>query len=313
MPDEVPADIGLLIAAEEHPVREDDRALPGALERRDQVEEKRIIAVLRRRDAILKAFELVVLRVEPVRPGFGGEGRICDREVELLQAPVGVLEVRVGKGIAAPDLRPRMAVEDHIHPRQRPGGVIHLLAVDRDSPRGFVTRLEEEGPRPAGRVVEGLVLAGIRTDADHTGDDPRDLGRGVELPFALARLGGEMPHQVLVGITEQIVALGAVCPEVQAVEDRHQFGEAVLHLFPAPELRLIVEISLVDDPLEPVRLCEPADNLVDLIPDLLVALQPHHIGEASSFRHLDDRVLLPRVLIGDVFYEEQREYVILVL
>ena len=35
------------------------------------------------------------------------------------------------------------------------------------------------------------------------------------MPLALAALGGEVPHQVFVGISEQVVAVGAVAPEVE--------------------------------------------------------------------------------------------------
>jgi hypothetical protein len=52
-------------------------------------------------------------------------------------------------------------------------------------------------------------------DADDLGHDPRDLGRGVELALALARLGGEVAHQVLVGIAQDVVAFGAVAAEIQ--------------------------------------------------------------------------------------------------
>ncbi len=313
VPDEIAADVGLLVAAEEHPVREDDRALSGALERRDQVEEERIIAVLRRRDAVLEAPELVVCWIEAVRPGLGGKRGIRGREVEFLQAAVGILEIWVGKRVATPYHRARLTVEDHIHPRQCPGGVVHLLTVYRDTTRGFVARLQQQGPGSGGGVVDGLILARIGIDTDHPGNDPRDLGGGVELPLALARLRSKMPHQVFVSVAEQIVALGTVRPEVQTLEDRHQSGEPVLHLLAPPEFILVVEVGLVDDPLEAVRLCEIADDLVDLIADLLVALQPHHVGEAPSFGHLDDRVRLPGILIGDVFHEQQREDVILVL
>ncbi len=313
LPDQVPPDIALPVTPEEHTVREDDRALPGALQRRDQVEEERIVAVLRRRDAVLKPPELVTLRVEAARPGLGREGRICNRKVKLLQAPVGILEVRVCERIVAPDLGTRMIMEEHIHPREGPGGVVHLLAVYRYPPGSLIGRLEEEGARPAGRVVEGLVLARIRADADHLRDDPGDLGRRVELPLALPRLGGEVPHQVLVGVAEQVVALGAVCPEVKPLKYRHKPGEAVLHLFSPPELRLVVEVRLVDDAPEIVCFREPADDLVDPIADLLVALQFHHIGETSTLRHHDDRVLPSSVPVGDVLHKQQREDVVLVL
>ena len=37
----------------------------------------------------------------------------------------------------------------------------------------------------------------------------------VELPLALAALGGEVPHEVFVGIAEDVVVLGTVLREIQ--------------------------------------------------------------------------------------------------
>ena len=93
-PDDLAADVGLGAAAEQHAVRQDDRALAGALEAGEDVEQKGVVAVLRRRDAELEALELVVGRVEAVAPRLGRERRIGDDEVEGLERAVCVLEVR---------------------------------------------------------------------------------------------------------------------------------------------------------------------------------------------------------------------------
>jgi hypothetical protein len=42
-----------------------------------------------------------------------------------------------------------------------------------------------------------------------------DVGRGVELAFACAGFGGEMPHQVFVSVTENGVVVGAFRGEVE--------------------------------------------------------------------------------------------------
>ena len=55
-----------------------------------------------------------------------------------------------------------------------------------------VSRLDEERPGAAGRVVHGVIPPGVRADPDHLGHDAGDLRRGVELPLALARLGREV-------------------------------------------------------------------------------------------------------------------------
>ena len=61
-------------------------------------------------------------------------------------------------------------------------------------------------------------LALVRAaDADDLGHDARDFRRGIELALALARLGGEVAHQVFIGVAQQVVTLGAVAAEVQAL------------------------------------------------------------------------------------------------
>ena len=122
-----------------------------------------------------------------------------------------------------------------------------------------------------------------------------------------------MAHQVLVGIAQEVVALGPVGAEVEAVEDRDQLGQPVLHLLARAELALFVEVGLVNDALEIVGLGEPANDLVDLVADLLVALELHHVGEAAAGGHLDQRVAHARVLVRHVLREQQREDVVLVL
>jgi len=294
-------------------VGQNDRALALALERLDEVQQKGVIAVLGGRDAVLETVELVVGGVEPVRPGFGGKRRIGDGEVEGFQGAVRVLEVGIGEGVSTPEKGRGVAVQDHVHPGQRPGGVVHLLAVDGDAARGFVGRLEQQRAGAARRVVNGLVLGRLGTNADNLGHDARDFGRRVELAFALAGLGGEVPHQVLVGVAEQVVAFCAVGPEVEAVEDRDELGEAVLHLLAAAELVLVVEVGLVNDALKIVGLGQLADNRVDLVADLLVALQGNHVGESAALRDLDDVVLLSGVLVRHVLYEQQCKDIVLVL
>ena len=206
-----------------------------------------------------------------------------------------------------------MAVQEHVHPGERPGGVVHLLTVDGDAVGRLVGRLEQQRAGAAGRIVEGLVGAGIGSEPDHLRHDARDFGRGVELALALARLGREVPHQVLVGVAQEVVALGPVGAEVEAFEDGDQLGEPVLHLLARPELRGVVEVGLVDDPLEVVGLGEIADDLVDPVADLLVALELHHVGEAAALGHHDDRIRPAGVPVRDVLHEEQGQDVVLVL
>ena len=90
------------------------------------------------------------------------------------------------------------------------------LPFDGDALPGLGGHLQKQRARAAGRVVGGGGHPRVvRRDADHPGDDPADLRGGVELPLALAALGGEVPHQVLVGVPEDVVVVGAVLGEVE--------------------------------------------------------------------------------------------------
>ena len=122
-----------------------------------------------------------------------------------------------------------------------------------------------------------------------------------------------MPHQVLVGVAEQVVALGADAAEVEVVEDRDQLGEPVLHLLALAELLLVVEVGQVDDLLQVVGLGEPADDLVDLVADLLVALERDHVVERAARRDVDQAVRVGLRLVRHVLHEQQRQDVVLVL
>ena len=46
-----------------------------------------------------------------------------------------------------------------------------------------------------------------------------DFRQGVELSLALSGLGREVPHQVLVGVAQEVVAVCAVGAEIEPLED----------------------------------------------------------------------------------------------
>ena len=166
-----------------------------------------------------------------------------------------------------------------------PGGDVVLLAVDGElGGAGFVGRLDEQRAGAAGGVVDGGLaqLAGA-LDADHLRHDPRHLGRGVELALALAAFGGEVAHQVLVGVAQQVVALGPVGAKVEAVEDRHQLRQPVLHLLARAELALVVEVGLVDDPLRSLAAASFAMILLILSPISLSPLSATMSAKLAPF------------------------------
>lgn len=197
-------------------------------------------------------------------------------------------------------------MQDHVHLREGPGCVIHFLSVDADAVGCFIGGFQQQGAGAACRIIEGLVAARPGgSNADDFCDDARDLGGRIELPFTLAGLGSKMWHGVLVRVTEQVMAFGAVRAEIKGVEDTHQFREPVLHLLPAAEFTFVIEICRINDTFEVIRLGESCDDFVDFIADVLMALECYYIGEPAAFWH-DERAVRPGIFIRDIFHKQQR-------
>ena len=179
-------------------------------------------------------------------------------------------------------------MQDHVHPGEAGGGGILFLPVERDlhvfAVAGFVADFEEQRAGAARRIIDGGVVGGVGVaDAENLRDDAADLGGRVELALALAALGGEVPHEILVGVAEKVVAIGAVLREIErrVLEDGDEVGEALHHLLAAAELVRVVEVRHVG---QIVRLRERAEDLlVDLVADVGLALERDHVGEARAF------------------------------
>ena len=221
----------------------------------------------------------------------------------------------VGRGqrVALPDFRRLVAVQNHVHARQGGGGVVHLLPVDAQAGGGFVGDLDEQRTGATGRVVDGVPRRGLPPGDDDFRHHPRDLGGGVELSLALAALRGEVAHQVLVSVAQQVVPFGAVGAQVNSLEDADQFAQAVHHLLAAAQFALVVEIGDGNHAAQIVGIRQFADDFVDFIADFRAPLQAHHVPERSALRDLDGRQRVALVLVRDVFDEEQGQDVILVL
>jgi hypothetical protein len=197
--------------------------------------------------------------------------------------------------------------------RARPCGVF-LLPVKGDCGAGLVAHLEEQRARPAGWIVDSGSSAGLGvTDADDLRHDAADLGGRVELPLTLATLGGEVPHQVFVGVAQNVVTLGAVLGEVEGrvLEDGDQVREPINLVLPIAELGRIVKVRKIG---ELVGIGQRGDDLlVDLVADVALALERDHVLEAGARRDRDRRVGLAGVFVADVLDKQQHEDIILVL
>ena len=140
----------------------------------------------------------------------------------------------------------------------------------------------------------------------------------VELPLALAALAGEVPHEIFVGVAEDVVMLGAVLREIQLrlLEDGDKVGKA-LHLGrPLAEFIRVVEVRKIGTGEARIGVDERLDHLrIDLVADVAVALEGDHVLEAGPLRNRDRRGEIVRVavFVGDVLDEQHEQDVVLVL
>jgi hypothetical protein len=122
-----------------------------------------------------------------------------------------------------------------------------------------------------------------------------------------------VPHQVLVGVAKQVVALSSRATEVEVIEDGDELGEAVLHLLALAELLLVVEVGLVDDVAQPVGFGELGDVLIDRSPISLSPLSGEHVIEGTASRYIDQTIWIRLGFVGDKLHKQKRQDVVLVL
>jgi len=205
-------------------------------------------------------------------------------------------------------------VQDHVHAGEAAGGRVLFLPVKGDFRSCLVPDLEQQGARAARRVINGRGVGSARlADADDFGHDPANFGGGIELPLTLATLSGKMPHQVFVGITKDVVPISLVLREVEflLLKNGDEVGQPVHHLFAGAELCGVVEVRHVG---KFVGTGQRGDYLlVDLVPDVRLAFESNHVGEAGPFGDLNGGKGNAGVFIADVLDEQEDEDVILVL
>ena len=207
-----------------------------------------------------------------------------------------------------------VVVQNHVHARQAGSRRILLLTVQRDVGLRRIAHFQQERTGAAGRVVDGGGVGRLRTaDADDLRHDAAHFGRRVELTLALAAFGGEMAHQVFVGVAEDVVALRAIFTKVErlVLEDGNQIGEPVDDLLTAAEFARIVKIRHVR---QLVGLGQRSDDFfVDLVADVGPALEGDHVLEAGAVGHRNRCVRLADEFVRNIFDEQQDEHVVLVL
>ena len=127
-----------------------------------------------------------------------------------------------------------------------------------------------------------------------------------------------MPHQVLVGVAEDVVVVGAVLREIELrlLKDADEVGQAIDHRLTFTELVRVVEVGEVAAGESRVGVNERLDDLgVDLVADVALALERDHVFEARALRDSDGRgeVAAVSVLVGDVLDEQHEQDIVLVL
>ena len=313
--DQVPADVGLGIAPKQNTVRQNAGAFAGAFQRAHDVQQIGVIALLgRRRAEMLEALVRVVERVDAGAPAFVAERRIGDDIVEGFELAVIAGKKRISQRVALLDQGRRVVVQDHIHARQAGGGGVFFLPVERDLGAGFVAHFQQQRTGTAGRVINGGVVRRVRiANADDLRHDAADLGGRVELALALAALGGEVTHQVFVGIAKNVITFRAVLAEIERLvfKDGDQVGETLDNLRAAAQLAGIIKVRHVR---QLVGIGQRRDDLlVDLVANVGLTLERDHVLEAGAFGNRNRRVRNAGVFVADVFDEQQHEDIVLVL
>ncbi len=297
---------------------QDDSGAAGGFEALDDVEHPGVVAVFGWRHPIAgEALVGVLVGVDAVGPAFVAEGRVGDDEIELFE--VAAFEVfGIGEGVAVFDLVEGTGhiMQHDVHAGQNGGGAIVFLTVDIDLTVGGLGQFEQKGTATAGGIESGgfgaeffgLHVEDARQDAAH-------FGRGVKLAFAFAAILGEVTHEVLVGVAEDVVSGGTVTAEVEFrfFEDSDQVGESLYFGLSGAEFAVVVEVSpLIDGQF--VGSKEGFDDFfIDAVADIAFALELAHIVEAGTFGDGDGPEPLAGVAVGNVFDEQQYEHVVFIL
>ena len=313
--DEILPDLRFGIAAKEDAVGKNAGAFAGGFEGTDDVEQIGVISLLvRGRSELLESLIGVIGYIHPGAPPLVAEGRIGHHVVEGFELAMIADKERIRQGVPLSDEGRGVVVQDHIHPGQAGGGGVLLLTVEGDLGSGFIPHFQQQRSRAAGRIIHrGAVRRRRFMDADDLRHDSTDLGGGIELSFALAALGGEVAHEVFVGIPQDVVTLGAVLAKIQrpVFKDTDEVGEPLHLLHAAPHLAGVVKVRHVR---QLVGIGQRTDNLlVDLIADVGLPLEGNHILETGTFGDGDRRIGDTGILIGDVFDEQQDQHVVFIL
>ena len=287
----------------------------------DHVLDEGVVPTLGRRHAR----EVATVRVagpDIVAPLLQGEGGIGNHAIESGKA-VGGVEGGIAQSIATDNLKVRCAVEEEVHPGNGGGGEVFLLPKELAPECADIAArllqmmdgLQQHAAGAAGRVIDGLALAGIE-DGYH---QPHNRARGVELACLFVGGVGEFFDKILIRLAEQIgfghrVAqreLGEVLDEV--AEERIRKAVFVCPLGIAEDPVKRVRIRLFNAPhgglqgLPDIRSYLAHIGPVAVLGDLKAVVLGEERGLFIAVELLQRSLVFLVMHIGDAFEEEQGE------
>ena len=251
VPDEMPARLLFLSAAEEHAVRHDRGHFSVRLRHREHVLHKHevgLLALFRHPDSeasgILDVLPDVIL----------AERRIGGHAVVAGQLAALGLVLRAAQCVFLADVSRLNPVKEHVHFADGPRGAHALLPGERKIARistalaDVVARLDQHAAGTDG----GIIDAHARLRVEDFDDDADDIGWRVELARLFAGGIGEVFDEVFVGRAEEVGELEVLIAQGDLLEVLDEVRE-----------RVVVERALADFPVE-VDALEHVLKLIDI-------------------------------------------------
>ena len=105
------------------------------------------------------------------------------------------------------------------------------------------------------------------------------------MSFALSAFRSELTHQVLVGITNDVIAFGLISREIKfwTLEDRNKIGQLINHFFSASQLLLIVKMSNINNTLQVSILVSKAGyDFIHTFADVFLSLQSNKVIKGAA-------------------------------
>ncbi len=257
----------------------------------------------------------IVQGINPLAPALVAEGGIGDDIVKGFEiAQIGIKKEGIGQRVTLLDFRCGIVVQNHVHAGKAGGGGILFLTIERNPGGCFITHLQKERSRAAGGIVHrGVIGGGGIVNTDNSGHNAAHLGRGVELPFAFAALGGKVAHQILVGIAENIVPLCSIFGEIKhrILKNGDEVGERIDLVLAAAKLGVVVEVRHIGELVGARQ--RPENLFIDLVANVGFAFEGNHIPEACPLGNGYGSIEHTGIFVADIFDKKQDKHIVFIL